>query len=204
MKDPYQYALSSPNAFLQFLCDYQYDTLLERSIGASIVNSNVGEENLYNALLAVKDNSPETFATILNFPLAESSANTAQENALVQRVAARSNGPKMRRSLPYFCDSNFTGPLTPEQQEAIDGGACESNSIWNADSTNTALGILGTITTLLGGIFGGGNDNPPPDNTDNPPPVVVDESPDYLPWVFAGVAVLVIVIVAVLLYRKRK
>jgi len=210
MKTPYQIAISSPNAYLQFLCDYQYDLILERAIGANIVNSNVGEENLYNALISVKNNSPETLKVIMNFPLSSIPSNNASENALVQKIAGLSKSPTTakRVQLAPFCSPDFEGPLTYDQQQAISNGACNTGGggglDWTSDNTSTALNVLGDIFGTVSDWFGK-KPPAPVDTTDpNNKPVEEDEPTDFMPWVFAGVAVLVIVVVAVILYKKRK
>lgn len=209
MKTPYQTALSSPNAYLQFLCDYQYDLILERAIGANIVNSNVGEENLYNALISVKNNSPETLKVIMNFPLSPIPSNSAAENALVEKIASLGKSPRFsaKKQLASFCSPDFTGPLTYDQQQAISNGACntdDGNGLnWTSENTSTAISVLGDIFGTVGDWFG--KKPPAPDDTTTTPTEFEGEEPtDYMPWVFAGVAVLVVVVVAVILYSKRK
>lgn len=221
MKEQFNYAISSPDAFLQFLCDYQYDVLIERAIGLQIVNSNVGSENLYNALLATQTASPNTFAQAINFNLKELPSNSAEENALVSLVKEyiSVSQPKMRRSLPGFCSPTFQGPLTPEQQAAIDNGACDGGgSGWTSENTNTAIEAAGDILNFFGNLFGGGFGSGSGTGTGSGSGSGSGTgtgngsgngnqgggTTDYLPWVFGGIAVLIVIIVIVLLYLKSK
>lgn len=181
--------------------------MINRAIGNKLVNSSVGEEGLYNALLeAAKVNSP-VFANTMEFEMQTSPSLNDEANEAIAMLKAARVAPQMSQQRPAFCSPTFQGPLTPEQQLAVDNGACEAGSNWTPENTTTALGTLAAIFSGITGLFGnGGNDGPPAvgDNSDTDKAPAAGTDVDYMPWVFGGSALLIIIIVGVLLYLKAK
>lgn len=210
----YKQVTSSPSALIQFYVDTQYPEMINRAISVNLVNSDVGEENLYNELMRPDVIGSPQYNEILNFQPTESVALSAEANQVIRRLnAVTAPRALMSQSTPYFCNPSFQGELTMEQQFAVANGACngpEGNGLSGdniADITQTAGGILDTIFDFVDGITGGGNQPPADgggDNQNNNGNQGSGNDTNYTPWVFGGIALLIIIIVAVILYQKTK
>jgi hypothetical protein len=202
----YNYATSSFENYVRFIVHSQYPHMINSAIGARLVNSSVTEDDLADSLIAAFEVQSPVFDNVMDFELQTSPGLAPGVNEAIQMLKAKVPQIQMKKTLAYFCDPNFSGALSPEQEAAVNSGACEQSGGWSTENTNTAIGIAGQIFGAVTGWFEG--KDTPPANTggpDNPKPDPTNGADtDYMPYVFGGSALLIIIIVAVLLYLKTK
>ena len=173
----YEEITSSPNDLLSFIVATQYDRIINRAIGAKVVNSDVGPENLYNALMEIAASDDQNqLAYLLDFQMEPDVDNSPEANAAIAQInnliAVR---PKRQeqRSTPYYCTAQFTGPLSVEQQthceELANANQGSNSGQWSAENTNAAFNAFGAIFGFVSNFFGGSDEgtSPGPGNDNN-------------------------------------
>lgn len=179
-------ATSSPDAALQFIVDTQYDSILTRAIGAKVVNSDVGPEQLYEELKKlVSAGDIATFNELLGGDVDMDGLSPAAQGAM-QWALDKARTPDVQLRM-----------MRSEQQ----GGG----SGWTPENTNSALSAF---TALVGGIIGLFGPEAPADNgsgNNSGPSAPVAQAPqtNWLPWVIGGGMALLLVVMVVVLARRK-
>jgi hypothetical protein len=184
----FEKATSSPEGALQFIVDTQYDSILERAIGAKVVNSDVGREALFNVLVdLVQANDINMFNYLLG--------GEVTYDGLTQDV---------QDTLKWACEKAKTPALQRKMQQTE--GA--SGSGWTSDNTNAALEAFAALAGGFLSLFG--NNEPAPSGggsgsgsgTTAPAPSG-GQSSSWVPWAIGiGIAVLIVTVIVVLVRKK--
>jgi hypothetical protein len=191
----------SKESYINWVVDNYHAGVVNNAISAGLITSDVPREELYYVLVnAMESGGMNQVMYALDVPL-----NLKGQSQEVRTQFARAVPRPMASSqLPDFCDPNFIGPLSPEQQSAMDSGACNTGSFWGEDGFtiddlgslfNTAASVFTNIWGAFGPTDNGNNTAPPPPNPDLPE--------DNTNMILIIAALITVIIVVVLLTRKK-
>lgn len=192
----------SKKSYINWVVDNYHVGVVNNAISAGLIVSDIPREELYYVLCnAMESGGMNQVMYSLDVPL-----NLSSQSDDVRGQFARAVGPQkmMNNQIPDFCDSGFTGPLSPEQQNAVASGACETGGFWGEDGFT--LGDLGAILNTAAGVFGAiwGAVGTRPDNTgsggNNEP---IDAPKDNTNMILIVAAIVMVVVLVVLLTRRK-
>jgi hypothetical protein len=190
MNEVLKKAQSSPEAALQLIVDTQYDSILERALGAKIVNSDVGRENLYMMVLKLAQTGDMANLNYVLGGQVDYDGLPADYADALRYALSKSNTP--------------AGQLRMARMETAGNGGNGGNG-WSSSNTNTAINALSGLIGTIGGWFTG--DEPAPAPTPGPggpvPGPAQAPQTDYMPWILGGAALLIIAVVVIVLLRKK-
>jgi|GEM_PF-3783455 len=203
MNKYYQLATSSAENYIKFIVHSQYPFMINRAIGNKLVNSDVGESVLADAVYAAYQSNPAVFENTMDFTVQTSKHLNPEVNEAIEMLKANANKPQL-----LYSQSGGSGSGAGSGNGGSGAGTGGGNGAggWSSTNTDSAISLGGSILGFFGALFGGGGTPQPGGDTPTPPTPKPDDNPEtnYTPYVFGGIAILIVIIVIVLLYLKSK
>ncbi len=191
----------SKESYINWVVDNYHVGVVNNAISAGLITSDVPREELYYVLVnAMESGGMNQVMYALDVPL-----NLKGQSQEVRTQFARAVPRRMASSqLPDFCDPNFIGPLTPEQQSAMDSGACNTGGFWGEDgfTLEDLGGIFNTASGVFGSIWGAVSSpvNQPNTGNNNIPTSAPEDSTNMI----LIVVVIAMVLGLILILNRRK
>jgi len=192
----------SKEKFINWVVDNYHTQVVNNAISAGLITNDIPAEDLYYVLInAMQSGAVNEVMYAINVPIDLRGESQEVRSQFASALGGVSNR-QLRQSVPNFCSPDFQGPLTIEQQDAIDGGACDTSGGFDWDNFADIFGTASSIFTQVFGAITGPSNRPDfGQDSNNQLPVSQPQDNTNMILIIAAIAI-VLVLVIVLVARK--